>query len=263
MAVIDFALLVGLGRTESQSQALATKGLIREEQEIVVNGVRETWRLEWKAPPTPTCGVDDVSSSMTCPCIGFAYGESGQLDLVRTVGGHEIDRMELTVLFGGDSPNDKAATIQRWEFRKNDDEQSQEPGLADRVRQRPLVKIMQFADYNHDGNATEFFLQTGVEPCGKRIGVVVGLTRKNWRLHAIGSALHPDMPLVLQKREWEALRKARGPVEVLDWPCGDHGADAEDVLRLKATSRGIEGVRFRFQCTESGKRGALMSKEPF
>jgi len=26
----------------------------------------------------------------------------------------------------------------------------------------------------------------------------------------------------MQKEEWEALRDATGPIEVLDWLCGDH-----------------------------------------
>lgn len=49
---------------------------IREEQKVLVNGISEVWRLEWKSPPTPACSPEDI---ITCPCSGFAYGESGQL----------------------------------------------------------------------------------------------------------------------------------------------------------------------------------------
>ncbi|PYS04570.1 MAG: hypothetical protein DMG16_02240 [Acidobacteria bacterium] len=30
--------------------------------------------------------------------------------------------------------------------------------LASEIRQRPVVKIMNFADYDHDGQASEFFI---------------------------------------------------------------------------------------------------------
>ena len=48
---------------------------IREESQVVVNSVTETWRLEWAEPPKPYC--EPSEGSLTCPCTGFAYGESG------------------------------------------------------------------------------------------------------------------------------------------------------------------------------------------
>lgn len=117
---------------------------------------------------------------------------------------------------------------------------------------------MHFGDYNHDGNPTAFFLQTGVEPCGKILGIVVGVTPTHPRLHAFGTALHPNEPLVMHRKEWEALLGSRGPTEVLDWPCGDHGSDTETDLELSATNEGIHAVRREFACTETGKRGRLL-----
>ena len=69
---------------------------------------------------------------------------------------------------------------------------------------------MRFADYDLMATA-KFFLQTGVEPCGKASGIVVGVTAERPRLHAFGTAAHPDKPLVMQKREWEALLKTSQP----------------------------------------------------
>jgi hypothetical protein len=117
---------------------------------------------------------------------------------------------------------------------------------------------MDLADYDHDGWSTEFFLQTGVLPCGKRMGVVIGLSAANRRLHVFGSALHPGKPLVLQKPQWDALRSSAGPGRVIDWTCGDHGSDTETEIELQATSAGIRAVRREFGCTPA--RGKLLSK---
>ena len=56
--------------------------VIREEHKVVVDGVEEHWRLEWASPPKPACPPDDPVW-MTCPCSGFAFGERGNLVLVR------------------------------------------------------------------------------------------------------------------------------------------------------------------------------------
>jgi len=85
-------------------------------------------------------------------------------------------------------------------------------------------------------------MQTDVEPCGKITGIVVGVTSDRPELHAFGSALHPDTPLVMQKREWEALLKGMRPTEVLDWRCGDHGSEIESDLVVSAT-KGVNSRR--------------------
>lgn len=250
-------------RLQSSSGPVPTDPLIREEQKVVVDGIAEIWRLEWKSPPVPACGTEDLLSAITCPCSGFSFGESGQLNLVRFVGEREIDRFELTRLFEKEYPSQDGAVVQRWELQEEDFQQYETPeaGHTERVRARPAVKIMHFADFNHDGRATEFFLQTEVLPCGKRTGVLVGVTPRNSRLHAFGSIAHPKKPLVLQKREWESLLKAPGPTRVVDWRCGDHGSEIETDLELRATKRGIEAILWYFECNETGSRGRLLRKE--
>lgn len=236
--------------------------LIREEQKILVNGISEVWRLEWKSPPTPACGPEDILSASTCPCSGFAYGESGQLNLVRSKGDREIERLELTpffdeVLYPGH------AVLRRWEPQEQDlkKAKSEPQAFLTQVRSRPLVMVMRFADYNHDENSTEFFLQTDVEPCGKITGIVVGVTPILPRLHAFGTALHPDKPLIMQKREWEALLNSSGPTDVLDWPCWDHGSEIESDLALSTANGAIRAIRREFECTETGKRGRLLREQ--
>lgn len=235
--------------------------VIREEQNIIVNGTPEVWRLEWKTTPKSSCGPDDTSMATSCPCTGFAYGESGQLDLVRSTDGREIDRLELTPFFNNESPDKGSATLQRWELEKKDLDELGSNSFLAQVHTRPLARIMSFADYNHDGSSTEFFLQTGAEPCGKIVGIVIGLTPNHPRLHAFGTALNPDRPLAMQKREWEALLKAPNSIEVLDWPCGDHGSDTETDMALSAMNGSIKAVRREFECTKSGNRGRLVHEE--
>jgi hypothetical protein len=68
--------------------------------------------------------------------------------------------------------------------------------------------------------------------------------------------------LIPWDRQWEALRESSGPIEILDWPCGDHGASTETRLRLNWTAQGIEGTRREFACTPDHKAGDLLSEEP-
>jgi hypothetical protein len=240
--------------------ALLGQGLVREEKPVVVDGATELWRLVWERAPKPACSPEDAGW-FTCPCVGFAFGERGQLDLVRINDGREIDHLSLTPFFGHDDfPFDPPeALVRRWAS-LDGDMKSDPRQLARRLQSRPVVNVMNLADYDHDGRRTEFFLQTGVLPCGKIMGVVIGLSPGNPRLHAFGSALHPGKPLDLQKPQWDALRSSAGPIRVMDWSCGDHGSDIETEIELQATSSGIRAVRREFGCTEHGRRGKLLSR---
>src|SRR5689334_20864884 len=118
-------LPVGSMRTTSaaQSGSAGANNFIREEQTIAINGSVEVWRLQWKTPPTPVCAAEDGSFSLTCPCDGFAYGESGDLDLVRLRQGQEIERLPLGQFFSKDY-NHKV-WLQRWQPTAADGDHSQ------------------------------------------------------------------------------------------------------------------------------------------
>jgi len=232
------------------------KPLIREEQTVVVDGVSEVWRLEWRKPPQPAC--PPVEDSLTCPCNGFAYGEGGDLYLVRVRRGTEYDRLHLTPLF----ENPEQAVLQRWPTDDKDLGAASSPGFAEEVAKRPIVKVMQLADYDHDGRATEFLLTVENLACGHQQRVLIGLSRQNPRLHAFGTVLHPDKPLEMRKGMWEALRNAKSPVTVLDVSCGDHGSDGEGELQLRFTPRGIDVKQRNYACIPDGKRGRLLSESP-
>src|SRR5262245_12423645 len=113
---------------------------------------------------------------------------------------------------------------------------------------------MNFADYDHDGHATEFFIQTEVQSCGHRYGIVVGVSNKNSRLHAFGTVQHPNRALLLKPQHWEALKDSATPPRLLETGCGDHGSDSLGELELAATPAGIRAIMRVFECT--GQRGA-------
>ncbi|HTW25166.1 MAG TPA: hypothetical protein VMD78_16310 [Candidatus Baltobacteraceae bacterium] len=251
----------GLGQQTGPTTREYPTPTIREEQRVVVDGIPETWRLEWAAAPAvkPACDASDAGS-WTCPCMGFAYGESGDLYLTRIRDGVEVDRLHLTPLFGNE--RNQVATVQRWPVYDLDFDNQGSPRLADDVSQRPAVRVMHFADYDHDGHATEFYMETESGPCGKNTGVVVGVSSDNPKLHALGTASHPDAPLYLHKMEWEALRAATAAVEVEDWACGDHGSPTETKDELYWTGRGIEGVRREYSCPAAGESRSLLDQKP-
>jgi hypothetical protein len=234
------------------------RSLIREEQPVLVTGVVEVWQLQWGTIPRPRCDIID-GNWPDSPCQGFVYGESGPLDIVRYRNGHEYDRLQLTPLFADYTQNE--AIVQRWQEESDDLDAGIHPlnspetlALIARIRARPTVKVMLLEDYDHDGNATEFFFQTEAE-ASHRYGVVVGISASNPRLHAFGSALHPGVPLVIQPHEWEALRRSDGPVRVMDWKCPDHGATTDTELELEATLEGMHVISREFaDCGQEPRR---------
>lgn len=67
---------------------------------------------------------------------------------------------------------------------------------------------MKFADYDQDGDATEFPLQVGAMAGARKVGLLVGISKAIPKLHAFGTAEHPNRPIVLQLWEWDALLKS-------------------------------------------------------
>ncbi len=241
--------------------------MIREEQTVVVDGVAERWRLQWEGPTRPACSPDEPDEWMTCPCFGLAFGECGKLALVRERPEQTDERLPLSNIFQecpfcGEPGEELVGCLRRWDVHGNDAEERHAPDFVARVKARPLAKIMRFADYDHDGRATEFMLQVSDLPCGKRMCVVIGISRKNLHLHVFSLAENPQKPLVLQDHQWEALLEAKGPVKVVDWACGDHGADEEAELELLVDSHGIHAMKNIYECTEAGVRGRFLRKCP-
>ncbi|MGD0523768.1 MAG: hypothetical protein ABSE49_01420 [Polyangiaceae bacterium] len=162
--------------------ALSTGAQVREEATVVVDGVPEKWRLEWAQPPALDCV--DAAAFATCPCAAFAFGEKGELDLVRTRAGAPEERLHLAPLFAGG-----VARLRRWPVTKADTGKS--PDVASLVM-RPIEPVMKLVDSDHDGRATEMVLPTSSEPCGHSASVVVGISRSNPVLHVLTPTEKPD-----------------------------------------------------------------------
>lgn len=261
MLAVRIACILAVVLSVSAS-AEAAAPIVREEQRVVVGGVEELWRLEWTRAPSPACGPEQPEWS-TCPCSGFAFGESGPLVLVRKRPGKEDERLDLGQFFiEMESPADAGeAVLRRWNVEKNDDDESDSPGFTARVQARPPATVMRFGDYDHDGQATEFLLQVGTLPCGKKMMVAIGVSSKTPRLHVFHTVERPDKPLVLQASQWEVLLSAQGPVTVLDWQCGDHGSDSQTDLELSADDGSIHATKIEYECTMDDKRGPELGKE--
>jgi hypothetical protein len=198
--------------------------------------------------------------AITCPCFGFGHGEGGDLVLIRSRRGVEIDRLPITPLFVENFPaKGRIAIIQRWELNETDLDSPVPLGFAAAVAKRPTVQVMHLADYEQDGQETGFYLQTGPSFCNRSSGVVIGVSKRNPRLHAIGTASNPSAPLYLEPQNWEALRRSSGPIEVLDWGCSFVGVP-EKTLQLRWTPIGVDGTRREYSC-DPGSR-ILLKEDP-
>jgi hypothetical protein len=262
--LVRYVLIALIGFIGVSGFAQDPASLIREEQKIFINSVEETWSLEWLGAPKPVCSADEPDTWSTCPCAGFAFGEKGNLTLVRKRPRHPDELLELNKFFVGDLDGPAEAgevVLRRWDVHEKDLDNSASPGFASQVRTRPLATIMRLGDYDHDGKATEFVFQVGTLPCGKKMSVVIGVSDKNPRLHVFGAAENPDKPLILQASHWEALLQAKSPVKVVDWKCGDHGSDTETELLLSADKNGIHASSVEYQCKDDGSRGKFVRKE--
>jgi hypothetical protein len=253
----------------ASASAADRASLVREQKTVMVNGSPEIWRLQWESKPTTLCGAEDAEMSLTCPCSGFAYGEQGKLALIRIRADGSHERLELGSLFQKDSPvlgmSGGSAVLQRWAPRLSGPEQDLKHAADDKfsaeVETRPLADVMQFGDYDHDGQSTEFPFQVSTMPCGKHQMVLVGLSKANPHLHIFSSVEKPETPLVLGVWVWDALLKSND-VDIVDWPCGDHGSDYEDRVHLQAGDGLLHAERRSRHCSTNELQAAPFDSTP-
>jgi hypothetical protein len=97
-------------------------------------------------------------------------------------------------------------------------------------------------------------VQIGTLPCGKTQFIAVGVTVREPRLHALATASKPDVPLVMQRAAWEALRKSAGLTAVPTWACGDHGSEVR-------TEGDIRVRQQTYTCPTDGSTERLIREE--
>jgi hypothetical protein len=86
------------------------------------------------------------------------------LVLIRLLNGFEIDRLQLAPFFDEIlADTGRVAVVQRWQPDYDNDSKaaSEDDEFPALVAKRPPVQVMHFADYDHDGEQSEFYLQTG------------------------------------------------------------------------------------------------------
>jgi len=205
----------------------------RDERVVTVDGKPELWRLQWSTPPEQDCPAGDIGW-ISCPCEGFEFGEAGRLELLRLVDDKVTDRLDLSALFfNEDNSYDWRARLARWPKVEGDIDES----------------------FRIDQLATEFILQTAALPCGKKQSIVVGVSKNQPRLHAFGTVEHPRQPLELYVRQWDELRKAKLPLELDMWSCGDHGSERQSTLTVSIDARGLHAFLDQFGCPNSPNNG--------
>jgi hypothetical protein len=239
---------------------------LREQKAVTVDGRPEQWQLVWHGRPKPICGPDDVEMAVTCPCTGFAYGEMGKLSLVRKRGGKVVERLALGPYFE-DLPASNSDGLAAMQWRPMDPrdfdealDQGPSPGFSAAVAKRRGPRVMNMADYDKDGNASEFLVQVSAGPCGHTEYMLFGVSKARPRLHAFGTADHPGDVLTLPGSAWQALLTTRGTAKVTAWPCGDHGSDVRQELLLSASGGAIRVRRKTWTCPENGEAERLIGE---
>jgi len=192
------------------SAVACADSLLREERTVIVNGIAETWQLRWAKPPSSYCGPESVLKAISCPCRGFAYGETGTLLLVRLRGNTEVERLNLSPLYqewndrnqsflGADGDG---AALPHWPMNDSDfdRESNGDKTLLAEIKNRPPTQIMQLADYDHDGQATEFLIPVAAPTCEDgTYYVAVGVSKDNPHLHGLAPADDPKDPFVIRR----------------------------------------------------------------
>lgn len=212
--------------------------VIDEVKTIEIDGVTETWSLVWRHPPDLTC-ADKAWN--TCPCGGFAFGQTGELDLVRKRPGEPDDKLDLNKL------SEDPVELQRWAPTKADRDKD-DPPSPEEIKKRPRVTTMKFGDFDHDGRETEFLFRVGLAGgCGHTSYMIpIGISTKNPKLHMFQS-VERQRP-IFNGDDWEKVRtlKGDGPLKIITLQCGDHGSEEEEWTTIRFDADGFH--------TKNGKR---------
>ncbi len=204
---------------------------IREERHMRVGDKDEIWRLEWDGNPSHGCMPKDPVDPKTEDdydvagqwCSGIDYCELGaRLFLTRSINGQVIDELEIKRI-DGDQLQD-GPCLPKWPMYEGDGElYSKYPWdkFIQEVRLRPLVDIMRFHDYNHDGLDAEFVLFAGWGSAGDtKHYVLIGLPSPKSKLQVFGTVENPSSPIKFGKRSaWEKVRAAKLGEPVITKSC--------------------------------------------
>jgi serine/threonine protein kinase len=214
----------------------ARAGDVREVANVRLrDGVVETWRLVWVTEPTLFCHTQDVLADIAAwACGPFMLSEQGEAEIVRERAGAVVDRFSLSVAFGGDGETG-IPTLPRWNLSDADREAARNtPAGGDpsaRFATRPPARIMRLGDYDGDGTAAEFALPVSTSSSGHVYTVLVGLFDGERLSLAAPRGWRRERFTLAQPHRWELIRGGRS-ARVVQWECGNHGADREEFMDL-------------------------------
>ncbi|MFZ5891910.1 MAG: hypothetical protein ACOY0T_12720 [Myxococcota bacterium] len=228
--------------------------MLREEQRVIIDGIAESWRIVWRGQPEPIC---DLEAGFTCACRPYAYGETGVAELIRSRAGYPDQVLPLAQVFVGEGdvvrPSPNHAILRRWPVHDPDFKAEDPAALAQQIRARPVVRVMELQDYNHDGWAAEFELAVDTTGCADLRSVIVGVTRERNQLHALSSVTNPTRALLLQPKAWKALLSVSGrPATTVEFECDFRGGDTQVEVELKALQGRIFATRREYACPKKG-----------
>lgn len=213
--------------------------ILREQHVVDGFGGKELFRLFWLEPPADICVTHDELAS--CPCAGFGYGKTGKLILVRSRVALPDEFLDLGTLFESDR-SDKGkglAKVAEYPMREGEGESPVAPKIYEK---RPKVSLLKFADYTHDGKATEFVFYVGSSACGHGTHVLVGVFGANEALAEYRTAGGDGGKLSFgAASDWDALRD-HARVARVTWKCMDHGSFTETSFEATASEGVIAGV---------------------
>ncbi len=214
---------------------------IWERRSVVVDGVNEQWFLRWREAPRFNGCTPDVGY---CACFGMEWGLAGELELVRARPGEPEEVLDLAAISDGPAniPGFRALPDDAPDYDVPEGQRRAAATLTQAVK-RPRVRVMDLADYDHDGRATEFVFTIGYLACGQQPNVLVGISRAVPTLHVFGTAEDPAAWIVMTYRDtWGEIRRAKAsPKEVALQECGDHGGNGS-YLGLAWDSAGFHVV---------------------
>lgn len=230
--------------------------VVRERRDVLVGAVVEHWQIRWEDPPLPLC-----MESWGCICAPFGHSQHGRADLVRARAGKPDEVFSLSQIYdpGLDTPPRglSEAILPAWPTEPHDFESTDAESISVAIQARKLLTLMNLRDYDHDGQATEFILPIGGVGCVFHHFVAVGLSKKDPRLHILGTAEHPDVPLRLSASGWEILRRGAGTY--IESPCGNHGSEEQIEVALRPGRDGIRGTTMTYACPR--QHGRLLSRK--
>jgi hypothetical protein len=185
------------------------------------------------------------------------YSERGKAHIIRVRDGSVVQDFPLDSIYssGFDLPErlEFEAILPAWSKEAGDEKVTDDAVLAEKVRLRQRVLILDLHDYDGDGYATEFLLPVGGVGCAFHGYIALGSSRNAPAIHVFGTAMHPEEPLVLRRNGWHVLSD-HGHGKYIDVPCGDRGADTETEIELKTDAAGIHVIERQYACPRTLER---------